>query len=140
MNQDFIGEKSQSGVKGKIVGVKKITSSKIKKLEIEEKEYYCFTCEFATNNRKDYKRHLESKKHIKNEENEKKEMEEEIEKKRLREEEEIKKVFWKKYTPAICRNGCEYKSGEKYWDIDGIRNANWLCQKCDEEECKRLFG
>ena len=56
MNQDFIGEKSQSGVKGKIVGVKKITSSKIKKLDIEEKEYYCFTCEFATNNRKDYKR------------------------------------------------------------------------------------
>ena len=75
MNQDFIGEKSQSGVKGKIVGVKKITSRKIKKIEIEEKEYYCFTCEFATNNRKDYKRHLESKKHIKNEENENKEME-----------------------------------------------------------------
>ena len=65
MTQVFAREKCQSGVKGKIVGVKKITSSKMKKIEIEEKEYYCFTCEFATNNRKDYKRHLESKKHIK---------------------------------------------------------------------------
>jgi len=140
MNQDFIGEKSQSAVKGGKSSAKKITSSKIKKIEIDEKKYYCFTCEFATNDRKDYKRHLESKKHIKNEEMEKKEIEEEMEKKRLREEEEIKQVFWKKHSPAICQNGCEYKSGEKYWDLDGIRNTNWLCQKCDEEECKRLFG
>jgi len=140
MNADFSEEKSQSGVKGKKVGVKKIASRKIEKIKIDEKEYYCFTCEFATNNRKDYKRHLESKKHIKNEENEKKEIKEEMEKKRLREEEEIKQVFWKKHTPAICRNGCEYQRGEKYWDTDGIRNANWLCQKCDDEECKRLFG
>jgi len=43
MNADFSEEKSQSGVKGKKVGVKKITSRKIEKNNVEEKEYYCFT-------------------------------------------------------------------------------------------------
>ena len=140
MNQDFCDEKSQSAVNGKKSSVKKLMPSKIKKKEIDEKKYYCFTCEFGTNDKKDYKRHLESKKHVKNEENDKKEMEEEMEKKRVREQEEIKQVFWKKHSPAICRNGCEYIRGEKYWDTDGIRNAKWLCQKCDEEECERLFS
>jgi hypothetical protein len=139
MNQDFCNKKSQSGVNGEKVGVKKLASTKITKSETKEKDYYCFTCEFGTNNKKDYKRHLESKKHVKNEENHKKEIEEEMEKKRVREQEEIKQVFWK-HGPAICRNGCEYQRGERYWDTDGIRNAKWLCPKCDEEECERLFS
>jgi hypothetical protein len=139
MNQEFCEKKSQSAVKGKKSSAKKLMPSKIKKIETDEKKYYCFTCEFGTNDKKDYKRYEESKKHIKNEEMEKREIEEEMEKRRLREQEEIKQVFWKKHSPAICRKGCEYVRGEKYWDIDGIRNTNWLCQKCDEEECERLF-
>ena len=139
MNQCFNEKKSQSAVKGKKCSVKNIPPSKIKKNEIIEKNYFCFTCEFGTNDKKDYKRHIESKKHIKNEEMEKKEMEERKEQEIQKEQEEIKRIFWK-YNPAHCRNGCVYNRGEKYWETDGITNKNWLCRKCDDEECERLFG
>lgn len=129
MNQDFKEKKSQSGVKGSESGVKKKPSTKNINNESYKKKHYCLTCEFATNNKKDYKKHLGSKKHITNEE-----------KKRLFDQEEIKRIFWKKHTPAICRNGCQYNFGVKYFDTEGINNHNWLCKKCDEEECKRLFG
>jgi hypothetical protein len=129
MNQEFIKTKSQSGVKCKKPGVKKNSSTKNKNVQPKEKKYRCLTCKFATSNRKDYRRHLETKKHTANEE-----------KKQLFEQEVIKRVFWKKHTPAICRNGCEYKRGEKYFDCDGINNPNWLCEKCYEEECQRVFG
>jgi hypothetical protein len=105
----------------------------------EEKSYYCFTCEFATDNKKDYNRHLESKKHINNEETEKKEMEARRLEKIQKEQSIHDAIFWKR-KPVKCRNGCEYQFGDRFHDTDGIAKMDWLCAKCDDEECDRLFG
>ena len=68
MNQEFIKGKSQSGVKSKKPGVKKKPSTNNKNVQPKEKKYRCLMCKFATSNRKDYKRHLKTKKHTANEE------------------------------------------------------------------------
>ena len=139
MNTELNRIISQSSVSLPKNAVKKRLPSKIQKPKTEEKAYYCFTCEFATNDRKDYRRHLESKKHINNEEKEKIEIEERRNEKIKKEQETVEQIFWKK-KPVICRNGCVYKFGDQFHETDGIGNMNWLCQKCDDEECLRLFG
>ena len=53
MNKDLNEIISQCGVKTPQDWVKKRLPSKNTKSNIKEKAYYCFTCEFGTNNKKD---------------------------------------------------------------------------------------
>jgi hypothetical protein len=103
----------------------------------ETKAFFCMTCYYGTDNRKDYKRHLESIKHMKAEDEEDQQVKEMVEKLRLKKEREEAEYI--ESTTAKCVRGCRYKKGERGWDFDGLK-GNWLCDKCDEEECKMLFG
>jgi hypothetical protein len=104
----------------------------------EKTEFCCDTCNFKTNNKKDYSRHEKTNKHINNLEEMEMLEEKKLEEKKKADEEEKKRAMWK-YSDAICTNGCIYKRGEKGWSVDGI-NCEWMCKKCDEKECELLFG
>lgn len=106
----------------------------------ETKAFFCITCYYGTDNRKDYKRHLDSIKHMKAEDEEDRQVKEMVEKLRLKQQQkEREEAEYIESITAKCIRGCRYKRGEKGWDFDGLK-GNWLCNKCDEEECKMLFG
>lgn len=104
----------------------------------EKPEFCCFTCNFKTINKKDFGRHEKTNKHIKLLKEREELEEKKLEEKEKQEQEEIKKAMWK-YRDAVCINGCVYKRGESGWTVDGI-DCEWLCQKCDDEECEKLFN
>lgn len=101
------------------------------------KPFFCMTCSYGTDNRKDYKRHLDSIKHMKAEDAEDKEVAEMIKNMKLKKEREEAEYI--ESTIAKCVRGCRYLKGQKGWFFEGLRGG-WLCDKCDEEECKQLFG
>ena len=104
----------------------------------EKTEFCCTACNFKTNNKKDFGRHTNTAKHINKLEEMERLEEKRLEEKKNTDEEEKKRAMWK-YSDAVCINGCTYKRGESGWSVDGI-NCEWLCRKCDDEECEKLFG
>jgi hypothetical protein len=104
----------------------------------KDPEFCCDACNYKTNNRYDFQKHKNTNKHINKLAEIDRQEEQRIKEKEKTDEEEKKKAMWK-YSDAVCTNGCIYKRGEKGWSVDGI-NCEWLCKKCDDEECERLFG
>lgn len=109
-----------------------------RKKNLDNAEFCCSPCNYKTNNSYDFQKHKNTNKHI-NKLEEIDRLEEKIlEEKKKADEEEKKKAMWK-YSDAICTNGCIYKRGESGWSVDGI-NCEWICKKCDDKECEKLFG